>query len=1396
MNNFLQYVAEDIFRKFGEDLSRTALVFPNKRAALFFNEYLSKQVNHPIWSPAYLTISELFRQHSDLQVADPIKLVCDLHKCYMNKTGFNESLDHFYGWGQLLLADFDDIDKNMAEANKVFANLSDLHELDDVSYLNDEQKAAIRRFFSNFTDNHNTELKKRFLQLWSKIDAIYEDFNNELTLQGLAYEGALYRKVAEQEHINFEYDRYIFVGFNLLQKVEQVLFQKLKQLDKAHFYWDFDHYYMPHNNGAHRINEAGHYISQYLEIFPNELDIHNEEIYNQFSKKKEITFISASTENAQARYINTWLKERQNKQQSYERISDGRNTAIILCNEGLLQSVIHCLPSEVEKVNITIGFPLIQSPVASLISQLVNLQSNGYAEKHGCFRLEQVKIVLRHPYMEYLSDCVPELYKTINEQRLLYLSPNILHQDENLRLLFQHLTNNEAILNWLCEILQKIARQVENDENVSQDLPLVQESIFRMYTLINRMLELTKNGNLHVNIQTMQRLITQITTATSVPFHGEPIEGIQVMGVLETRNLDFDHILLLSCNEGNMPKGVNDTSFIPYNIRKAYGLTTIDHKVAIYSYYFHRLLQRASDITILYNNATTDGVSAEKSRFMLQMMVESSHSFVFKTLQAGQKFNPFIPTSIKKSGEIIKILHQLFDINNSPISNNCAPPLLTPTAINRYMNCQLTFYYNYVCGITQPNDTDSDEIDSRTFGTIFHHAAEIIYKKLMDRNGTIKGEDIEYVLKNEVDIERAVDEAFRADLFHMPYGTTKELMLNGLQLINRQVIIQYLKRLLSIDKRLKRFRILGLEVLTSVRIDTPHISTTIGGRIDRLDQIPDIYPTGSTPVERIRVVDYKTGSKNLKPLEDVEAVFDTQNLSKHSDYYLQAMLYSCNVRTSAEQNPQQLPVSPALLFIQHAGNDNYDPTLYFGKDRINDIKDYQVDFGSRLKDTIDEIFNPNIDFTPTEDKERCTNCPYHLLCKSVLALLICFFSLFGYAKHQILSPNIKTLQVVVNNEWTSMPIMTLGKDDVLHVGFDELSHEYHRYNIHLEHCEVDWTPSDELFDSDWLEGFNDFPIENYEKSFNTTVLYTHYNFTIPNEHCRLKSSGNYRIHILDEGNDNKEIAVAEFRMVTPLVNLRLWGTTNTDLGLNSRFQQIMMSIGYNNLKVTNHEEQLKVFVMQNAREDNMKTDVAPNYITPNGLTWEHNKHLIFDGGNEYHKFEVLDPSHISMGLERVWWDEDNRYFHAFPFVCEPQRNYTFDKDANGSFYIRNSDNYDNDIQSDYVFIHYKLKAIREYENTNIYINGQWTVEDQQQYKMTYNESDQSYNAVILQKMGYYNYQFIMIDPDGISHPLPEEGSFYQTENSYQVLVYYKGISDRTWQLVGFKTCTLPYTRVE
>lgn len=391
------------------------------------------------------------------------------------------------------------------------------------------------------------------------------------------------------------------------------------------------------------------------------------------------------------------------------------------------------------------------------------------------------------------------------------------------------------------------------------------------------------------------------------------------------------------------------------------------------------------------------------------------------------------------------------------------------------------------------------------------------------------------------------------------------------------------------------------------------------------------------------------------------------------------------------------------------------------------------------------------------------------------------------AKHRILSPNLKTLQVVVNDNWTDpLPVMTLRSDDVLNVGFDELSHNFHRFIVHVEHCEPDWSPSEDIFESDWLEGFNDWALDDYDNSLNTTVLYTHYSFQLPNDQCRLKMSGNYRLHILDEDDNNNEVAVVEFRVVEQLMNLSMGMTTNTDIDFNNRSQQLSMSLDYGSLNVTQPEDQLNIIVMQNGREDNMRTDMKPSTTTPRGLTWDHCRQLIFDAGNEYHRFEVLNPTHITLGLERVAWDEDDRHYHVYPEMCEPQRNYMFYKDADGAFYVRNSDNFENDRTSDYVYVHYKLAPAKEYEKARLYVDGHWTTEAPETYTMSCDERDHSYNAVILQKMGYYNYQLLMEHENGQTEIVPEEGSFYQTENRYQALVYYKGIGDRTWRLVSFR----------
>ena len=903
MKSFLAYVAEDIIQKYGTDLSRTAVVFPNKRASLFLNEHLARLTNgKPLWSPAYITISELFRQQSSLTVADPIKLVCDLHKSFCLHTGSDETLDKFYGWGQLLISDFDDIDKNMADAERVFANLRDIHELDDLSYLTDEQRQLLKHFFSHFTEEHETELKQRFLRLWSHFTDIYHDFNERLAQQGLAYEGALYRSVVtnNQETItNNSYDRYLFIGFNLLQKVEQQLFSQLQKEGKARFYWDFDDYYM-------QQHEAGRFIASYLSYFPNELDSQREDIYKNFQQPKDITYLAAPTEHIQARYVSKWLRDQQ-------RYKDGRRTAIVLCNEQLLPTVIHCLPDEVEKVNITTGYPLSQTPVASFIQRYYDMVLGGNSTR-------LVRAFHRHPYARFVEDGQP-----------------------------------------LLTMLRAIAQGAK--EEITD--PLFQESLFRAYTLVNRLNALVESGDLQVSDTTLQRLVNQLIQQTTIPFHGEPAEGLQVMGVLETRNLDFEHVLLLSCNEGNMPKGVNDSSFIPHSIRQAYELTTVENKVSIYAYYFHRLLQRAKDVTILWNNATEDGQRGEMSRFMLQLLVESRQHITQHTLQSGKSIARYTPAPIEKTPHVLDLLNQQFIGPDA---------LLSPSAINKYMRCQLQFYYRYIAGIKEPDEpADEQELDNRIFGNIFHQAADTLYHQLPKH---VTRESLDQLLKSKIAIGKAVDDAFHEELPHA--------LIGGLHLINREVIIRYLRQLIEIDKTLAPFDILGLEcdvyreLAVSDGQSAGSLQLRLGGRIDRLDQMSD---------GRIRVVDYKTSSKKIKYLNSVEDIFDPAKIHDHSDYYLQTFTYADIVsRQQADilhltSVIRHHAVSPALLFIRHASAKDYDPTLCFGKVKILDIQEHSDRFCELLENKVNEIFMKNIPFTPTTDLKICQTCPYLQMCR-------------------------------------------------------------------------------------------------------------------------------------------------------------------------------------------------------------------------------------------------------------------------------------------------------------------------------------------------------------------------------------------------------------------------------
>ena len=958
MESFLKLVAADLYKHTKGNLAHTAVVFPNKRAGLFFNEYLAQESDSPIWSPAYVSISELFRSLSPWEVGDPVKLVCELYKIFRRETQSTETLDDFYFWGEMLISDFDDADKNRVDTDKLFSNLQDLRNImDDYTFIDDEQEEAIRQFFQNFSIERRTALKERFISLWDVLGNIYKGFRESLASQNIAYEGMMYRHVIEHLDVDkLPYEKYVFVGFNVLNKVEHTLFTQLKDAGKAVFYWDYDEFYMKENRQA-VTHEAGEFIRRNLRDFPSPL---SGELFKNLSKPKEVHYIASSTENAQARYLPQWIRN--------NLTTPEKETAVVLCNEALLQPVLHSLPAEVKHVNITMGFPLSQTPVYSFLIALLELHTHGFNFKSGRYTFQSVVTLLKHPYTRQLTGQAELLEKELTRNNRFYPLPGELGKDEFLTRLFTPLSGNLNLCIRLSETLQQVASIYQANTSGTEDTDafnqLYRESLFKAYTTINRFRTLIEEDELTVQSETFRRLLVKILSTTNIPFHGEPAIGMQVMGVLETRNLDFRHLVLLSVNEGQLPKSGGDSSFIPYNLRKAFGMTTIEHKIAVYAYYFYRLLQRAERITLIYNTSS-DGLNrGEWSRFMLQFLIEWPHPITRQFLEAGQSPQGTSSITVEKTPDVMRQMQSLFDVRANPKAK------FSPSALNYYLDCPLKFYYRYVAGLSAPDEV-SAEIDSATFGSIFHYAAEHIYKDLTTHGKVINKEALETLLRNEVKLQDYVDTAFKKLFFNVPQNEKPEY--NGIQLINSAVIARYLKQLLQNDLRYAPFTFIAseMEVDEPIDIQTPKgvIKSRIGGIIDRMDS-----KDGT-----LRIVDYKTGGDADTP-PHVESLFIPDK--KRSNYVFQTFLYAAIM---CRKQPT-MKIAPALLYIHRAATETYSPVIQMGESRkpkeaVEDFSKYEKEYRERLQGLLEEIFNPEKSFTQTEIIEKCTYCDFKALCK-------------------------------------------------------------------------------------------------------------------------------------------------------------------------------------------------------------------------------------------------------------------------------------------------------------------------------------------------------------------------------------------------------------------------------
>lgn len=954
MKPFLQAVAQDIYRRFGDDLSRTAVIFPGKRAGLWMDRFLYECAEHPLWSPAYITIDDLFDSLSALHKESQIRMVCMLHDIFCRLTGSTEPLDDFYYWGELMIADFDDIDKNHVESDRLFVDLANIKEIEDqFAYLSPEQRELLSRFFSGLHSGaQQTELKKKFIELWQVMGKIYEKLRTTLKAKGMAYEGMLYRDGIEHfDASKLTYDHYVVVGFNVLNKVEQELFDRLKESGKALFYWDYDHYY--YDNPQH---EAGTFVRENIARYGNAIE--GGELYNNLCRLPEITYISAPTDNAQARYLSTWVSTNLTKHEE--------ETAVVLCNEDIVQPVLHSLPCDkVKNVNITMGFKLAQTAPYTLMNAYLNLHTKGFDETQGMYTLDEVVTLLSHPYIQQLYPEAEVLSNKFLQSKRIYINTaDYSYTHPHLKALLTLPANNQQLLSTLVMLIDSAgclpARNNRRDDHFTQ---LAEEALFQIHRIVENLKALVDEGTLHITPKTLVRLMQRMMSQVSIPFHGEPAIGLQVMGVLETRNLDFRHLILLSANEGKLPKMSHESSFIPCNLREAFGMNTIQRQNAVYAYYFYRAIQRAEKVTIVYNNGT-DGLNRqEPSRYIMQLQVEFPGMLSAWELHSPSQATGKAEISVEQTDVTRRKLqeHFRYEPDKKPIFR------LSPSTLNDYLDCRLRFYLKHVEGLTPPQEVNAD-VDVAALGIIFHKSAELAYNKLTERNNIVIREDIERLLKENHHIESFVDEAFRTEFFYSEPDAP--LKYNGTQLIVRHVICSYLRQLLTIDKRRTPFKYIDSEKKIrekyTINSHGTQLDVLLGGTIDRIDS-----KTNESGREVTRILDYKTGG-SLKKLKSIDELFLRDK--PRDGYVFQAFYYSYLMEKEYDC------IAPSLLFMRNTADEASEPHIYIDKHPVDDFSIYQERFGTLLHETIEEIFNSDIPYTATPNKEACKYCKFTALC--------------------------------------------------------------------------------------------------------------------------------------------------------------------------------------------------------------------------------------------------------------------------------------------------------------------------------------------------------------------------------------------------------------------------------
>lgn len=959
MKPFLLQIAERFYAEYGDEVSRLAFVFPNRRAGLFFQKYLSEVSPRPLFSPTILTINDLFVKLSGKQGADHLSLIFLLYEIYKERSGSEESFDDFLYWGEMLLSDFDDVDKYLADARLLFSNIADLRELDDLfDYLSQEQLDAIRSFWSSFYPRRSPS-QEQFLALWEILFDVYTAFRERLAQKGLGYEGMIFREVVESlekdDSLEIPYPLIVFVGLNALSTVEIRFLEELQRRGKADFYWDYASSFVRDPE-----NRASFFALPNLRRFPSRLELPKED----GDSTPEIVTIGVSSGIGQAKEVYYLLKDL-----CEQKLLDGDlalRTAIVLPDENLLVPVLNAIPEEIKHINVTMGYPLSGTPVASLMDYILALQRNiRFIDRQPMFYFRDVLPVLNHRYVSMAEpEIVPGLVREIGANNRIYIPETDLARSPLLSLLFQPISSLGDFSDYLIEVLSELNRRLsalrddtgDDDERPQRTVDIEQEFIFHYFTTVNRMKDILREAGITMKLDTYFRLLRRVTEGITIPFRGEPLSGLQIMGVLETRALDFERIIILSMNEGIFPLKRVANSFIPYNLRRGFGLPTYEHQDSVWAYHFYRLLTRSSQVSLLYDTRSNGLQTGEKSRFIQQLRFHYRVPMLERLLVFEVSSAKASPLAVAKDSRVMQMLADFREGGSRALS---------ASALNYYMDCPLKFYYAILVGIGNEEEV-TENIENDMFGSILHKTLELVFRPY--RGQIITPDLLKLLRRDEPTLTGAIARAFAEVFFKSDVVRT----LSGQNYLVGELIRKYVLRVLERD-----FAIAPFHYIESERLIRTTFPLSGGGRVQLkgfIDRVDDVK--GS-----LRIVDYKSGTGKAD-FASLDALFD-RTLKERPKAVFQVFFYAWMYSRLPEASARE--IRPVIYYMRSLFQEKTDTAVYQTISRgkrepVDAFRPLSADFEERLAACLDEIFDPSKPFEQTEIADTCAYCPFASLC--------------------------------------------------------------------------------------------------------------------------------------------------------------------------------------------------------------------------------------------------------------------------------------------------------------------------------------------------------------------------------------------------------------------------------